>query len=71
MTDDGFNVVLTVTDASGNADVISYNIKPAQKERPDLYVSEMSFSNNNPTEGSTVTLEATVKLLGMNITESF
>ena len=71
LTDDGFNVVLTVTDASGNADVISYNIKPAQKERPDLYISEMSFSNDNPTEGSTVTLEATVKLLGMNITESF
>jgi len=71
LTDDGFNVVLTVTDASGNADVISYNIKPAQKERPDLYISEFSFSNDNPTEGSTVTFEATVKLLGMNITDSF
>ena len=71
LTDDGFNVVLTVTDASGNADVISYNIKPAQKERPDLYISELSFSNDNPTQGSTVTFEATVKLLGMNITDSF
>ncbi len=71
LTDDGFNVVLTVSDASDNADVISYNIKPAQKERPDLYISELSFSNDNPTEGSTVTFEAIVKLLGMNITDSF
>ena len=71
LTDDGFNVILTVTDASGNADVISYNIKPAEKLRPDLYISELSFSNNNPTAGSTVTLEAIVKLLGMNITDSF
>ena len=51
LTDDGFDVILTVTDASGNADVITYNIKPAQKERPDLYISELSFSNDNPTEG--------------------
>jgi hypothetical protein len=71
LTGDGFNVVLTVTDTSGNADVISYNIKPAQKQRPDLYISELSFSNDNPTAGSTVTFEATVKLLGMNITDSF
>ncbi len=71
LTDDGFDVILTVTDASGNADVITYNIKPAQKERPDLYISELSFSNDNPTEGSTVTFDATVKLLGMNITDSF
>ena len=71
LTDDGFDVILTVTDASGNADVITYNIKPAQIERPDLYISELSFSNDNPTEGSTVTFDATVKLLGMNITDSF
>ena len=71
LTDDGFDVILTVTDASGNADVITYNINPSQKDRPDLYISELSFSNDNPTEGSTVTFDATVKLLGMNITDSF
>ena len=71
LTDDGFNVVLTVADASGNEDVISYNIKPALKERPDIFISELSFSDNNPAEGDTVTLDATVKLLGMNITDAF
>ena len=71
LTDEGFNVVLTVADAAGNEDVISYNIKPALKERPDIFISELSFSDNNPAEGDTVTLDATVKLLGMNITEAF
>ena len=61
----------TVADAAGNEDVISYNIKPALKERPDIFISELSFSDNNPAEGDTVTLDATVKLLGMNITEAF
>ena len=44
--EDGFNVVLTVTDASGNEDVTSYNIKPAQKERPDLFISSLFKSSS-------------------------
>ena len=69
--EDGFNVVLTVTDASGNEDVTSYNIKPAQKERPDLFISSLTFSDDNPEEGDTVTMDAVVKLLGLSINQSF
>ena len=69
--EDGFNVVLTVTDASGNEDVTSYNIKPAQKERPDLFISSLTFSDENTEEGDTVTMDAVVKLLGLSINESF
>ncbi len=69
--EDGFNVVLTVTDASGNEDVTSYNIKPAQKERPDLFISSLTFSDDNPEAGDTVTMDAVVKLLGLSINESF
>jgi PKD repeat protein len=62
-TDDGFNVVLTVTDSSNMSDVISYKIQPALKDRPDIYLVSMSFSNDNPVEGKSVTLDATVKCL--------
>ena len=61
--EDGFNVVLTVTDSSGMSDVISYKIEPALKARPDIYMVSMSFSNVNPAEGDVVTLDATVKCL--------
>jgi len=61
--DDGFNVVLTVTDSSDMSDVISYKIQPALKSRPDIYMVSMSFSNDNPSDGDVVTLEATVKCL--------
>ena len=61
--EDGFNVVLTVTDSSDMSDVISYKIEPALKSRPDIYMVSMSFSNDNPTEGDVVTLDATVKCL--------
>ena len=71
LTDAGFNVVLTVADGAGNEDVISYNIKPALKDRPDIFISSLTFSDDNPEAGDTVTLDATVKLLGMNITGAF
>ena len=61
-TEDGFNVVLTVTDSSNMSDVISYKIKPALKSRPDIYIVSMSFSDNLE-EGNVVTLDATVKCL--------
>ena len=50
VTDSGFNVVLTIVNAAGNEDVTSYNIKPAQKERPDLFISSLTFSDDNPEE---------------------
>ena len=36
-----------------------------------MYVSSLVFSNDNPEEGDTVELTATLKLLGMNITSPF
>jgi len=47
------------------------NIREGIKAKPDLYISELSFSNNNPEEGDVVTFEATVKLLGMNVSGEF
>ena len=70
-SEEGFNVILEVTDASGNKDQISYKIKPAQKDSPDLYVSSLSFSDDNPSEGDAVTINATIKLLKMNVTDAF
>ena len=61
-TEDGFNVVLTVTDSSNMSDVISYKIKPALKSRPDIYMVSMSFSDNLE-EGNIITLDATVRCL--------
>jgi hypothetical protein len=68
---EGFDVILTVTDAADNADVISYNIKPALKERPDIFISALTFSDDEPEEGDTVTLDAVVKVLGMNVSGEF
>ena len=58
--EEGFNVVLTVTDASGNDDVYTYNIKPMEQDKPDIFISEMSFSNDNPTEGDKVNITLTM-----------
>ena len=70
-SDDGFNVILVVTDASGNQHQTTYKINPAMMDRPDIYVSSLLFSNDNPSEGETVEINATIKLLGMNLTEGF
>ena len=70
-TEEGFNVILVASDASGNEDQITYKIKPAQKDRPDIYASSLSFSDDNPSEGDVVEINATIKLLGMNLTEPF
>ena len=70
-TEEGFNVILVASDASGNEDQITYKIKPAQKDRPDIYASSLSFSDDNPSEGDVVEINVTIKLLGMNLTEPF
>jgi len=70
-TDEGYDVKLVVADASGNEDIISYKVKPSLRERPDLFISSLTFSNENPEEGDTVTLTANLKLLGMNVTDAF
>ena len=68
---DGFDVILEVTDPSGNKAQSSANVKVAAEDKPDLHVSELTFSNNNPSEGDTVEMNATLKLFGMNLTSPF
>jgi len=69
--ENGFNVILTVTDSSGNQDQITYNIHPALMARPDLYVSTLTFSNETPQRGEEITINASIKLLGMEIAGDF
>ncbi len=69
--DEAFNVILEVTDASGNKDQISYGINPAVMDRPDLYATQIIFDNENPSEGDVVKISTTIKLLKMNVTEAF
>jgi len=71
MSDEAFNVILEVTDASGNKDQISYGISPAIMDRPDLYVTQIIFDNMNPSEGDVVKISSTIKLLKMNVTNAF
>ena len=40
-------------------------------EQPDLYISTMDFSNDNPEIGDVVIINATVRLLGTNVTGNF
>jgi len=70
-SDEAFNVILEVTDASGNKDQISYGISPAVMDRPDLYATQIIFDNANPSEGDVVKISTTIKLLKMNVTEAF
>ncbi len=73
VTEDGFNVVLTVTDPSGNKDVKAWPITIGTKPKPDIYISEVLFSNNEPEEGETVTITAIVRCHcdEVNITDGF
>ena len=42
------------------------------KDRPDIFISSISFSNNAPEDGETITITASVGLLGVvNVTEPF
>ena len=70
-SDEAFNVILEVIDASGNKDQISYGISPAVMDRPDLYATQIIFDNANPSEGDVVKISTTIKLLKMNVTEAF
>ena len=70
-SDEAFNVILEVIDASGNKDQISYGISPAVMDRPDLYATQIIFDNANPSEGDVVKISTTIKLLKMNVTEPF
>jgi len=66
-----FNVILEVTDASGNKDQMIWAITPSLMDRPDLYATQIIFDNENPSEGDVVKISTTIKLLKMNVTEAF
>ena len=40
-------------------------------EQPDLFVSSLTFSNDNPEIGEEITFNATIKVLGVNVTDNF
>ena len=39
--------------------------------KPDLYCASLSFSNDNPEIGDVVIINATIKVLGVNVTDNF
>ena len=69
--ENGFEVTLTVIDQLGNSHSMSYKIIPALKARPDIYISTLTFSDDNPEAGDEIIINATVKLLRMEIEDSF
>ena len=67
-----YQVILQVTDHAGNeAESYSYNLTVASKERPDVWIADLSLSSTDVTEGSTVSIIAELGVQGMNITDSF
>ncbi len=44
LQDEGFNVVLTVTDRAGNEAVFGTLVEPATMVRPDLFVTSLNFT---------------------------
>ena len=66
-----YEVLLMVTDEAGNSNQRTYVVAVEEMDRPDLYISELSFSNENPDEDETIDLNAVLKLAKMNVTEGF
>ena len=70
ISSDGYEVILVVTDESNNSNQKLIVVSVQEKDRPDLYISQLTFSNDNPEEDETIQLNAALKLLKMNITEN-
>jgi len=67
-----YQVLLQVTDHAGNeAESYSYNLTVASKERPDMWIADLSLSSTDVTEGSTVSITAELGVQGMNVTDNF
>ena len=67
----GYEVVLVVTDPTGNSNQRMLVVAVEEMARPDLYISELSFSNDNPDEDETIELNAVLKLAKMNVSGEF
>ena len=64
----GYEVILVVTDESNNFNQRMIVVAVEEMDRPDLYISQLSFSNDNPNEDDTIQLNAVLKLAKMNVT---
>ncbi len=66
-----YEVVLVVTDEAGNSNQRMLVVAVEEMARPDVYISELSFSNDSPDEDETIELNAVLKLAKMNLTSEF
>ena len=70
-TDEGYSVLLTVTDRAGNSDVAVRTVMVGKQLRTNLGIAQINFSNNAPTEGGSILISAELKLINENITQNF
>ena len=66
-----YEVVLVVTDEAGNSLQRMLVVAVEEMDRPDVYISELTFSNDSPDEDETIDLNAVLKLAKMNVTDEF
>ena len=69
VTAEGYEVTLVVTDEAGNTAQMMMPIYPSEMSRPDLFISKVIFSNENPLEDSSVDITAVLKLQKMNVSD--
>ena len=62
--DGEFNVILNITDSSGNWKTIGQTILVEEIPTPDFGVMNITFSDPNPKDGEKITINATVYLHG-------
>ena len=67
----GYEVLLVVTDAAGNSNQRMWEVGVAEMPRPDIFVVDLIFSDDNPVEDDTIQMTALVKLQGQNISQEF
>ena len=67
----GYEVILVVTDSANNTNQRMIVVSVEEMDRPDLYVSQLSFSNDNPDEDDTIEMTAEIRLIGLNVTGEF
>jgi len=65
------NFSLIVRMQIGDSYTLPFYFQVEVIELPDLYISTIDFSHGNPSEGDVVTINATIKLLKMNVTDNF
>ena len=70
-SDEGYSVLLTVTDRAGNSDVAVRTVMVGKQLRPNLGIAKINFSNDAPTEGGSILISAELKLYNENITQNF